>query len=71
MQPHKPQRRRDSGCDGKHPFDSYRIALEVSRRARNKTVRYDLYHCEFCSKWHIGQHLATKGAFNRAKGNRK
>lgn len=42
-------------CEGKHPYESARLAAEVARN-RNKSRKFKSmsYRCAHCGKWHIG-----------------
>jgi len=38
-----------AGCEGKHRFDSRKLAQDVSRRStRSKHAHINFYRCEFC-----------------------
>lgn len=50
------QLKRAAACDGKHPFASKALALEVANRRRHGKGRAPakVYRCEFCGSYHIG-----------------
>ena len=53
-----------SSCSGKVVFDSYRMAVKVFLKRKNKTQRdgngkSTIYLCNHCKKFHIG------GTFDR------
>lgn len=51
-----PQYPVDVQCAGKHPFDSYRLALRILRRQpqhKNDRSPMMIYRCH-CGKFHIG-----------------
>ena len=41
-------------CTGKTPFDSFDIALEVTRRKGHHKKSRQVYKCKICHKFHIG-----------------
>lgn len=41
-----------SACEGKHPYETMRLAMSVAKRGRNSL---HAYRCPFCSKFHIGR----------------
>lgn len=48
------------GCVGKEAFQSYLQAQRAYRRMRrtHEGKRFELYHCEHCHCWHIGDSIA-------------
>ncbi len=47
-----------SSCEGKTPYESYRMALKGSTRWKAKRVAP--YRCRICHHWHVTLRLSPK-----------
>ena len=55
-------------CDGKHPFESRRIADQVARRSNHRkgqNKRLSAYRCPACNQWHVGSDKAGNRSHRR------
>lgn len=43
-----------AACQGKHRFESARLANEVAKRRNRRGKTGEAYRCPHCHYWHIG-----------------
>ena len=46
----------ERACTSKAAFVSRGEANQVARRGQRSNGQLAPYHCEFCSRWHLGHH---------------